>query len=217
MNLRQLIDRYRADTLDLKQPYFCDDDEVTFFANQAEAEACRRAFLLVDSTSNLAQIDITAGDEGVDLDDRIIYLRRARLASRGRPLSFKVVRAMDEEVPGWEDSAASVPLVAVPDYQTNYLRFWPPCAADDTLKTTAIRTPLREMSDDGDEPEIPSRYHAFLLHWMKHLAYSKQDSDLADPKKAAEFEGRFAAEFGPARAAIDEHWAAEQYYDVGAN
>lgn len=215
MNLRDLIDRYRKDTRDLKKPYFCDDEELIYFANQAEEEACRRALLIVDSTSDLAQIEILAGDEGVELDERVIYVRRARLSSRARPLALKVARAMDEECPGWEDARASVPVAAIPDWQSGYLRFWPPSANADVLKATVVRTPRRRMERDDDSPEIPARYHAFLLHWIKHLAYSKQDSDMFSQGRADEFAAKFAAEFGPPRAAIDEHWAEEQYYDVG--
>ena len=217
MNLRQLMDRYRNDTLDNAEPPFISDEELIDYINEAEVEACRRALLLVDSTSQLAEMAVPAGALGVDLDERIIYVRRARLASRGRPLAFRVVRAMDEENPGWEGAMASVPVAAVPDWQTNYLRFWPPSQAADTLKTTVVRTPTNPMSDDEDVPEIPSRYHVHLLKWVKHLAYSKQDCDMFDPGKAQQFDDQFTAEFGPPRAAIDEHWAEEQYYDVGAN
>ena len=50
---------------------------------------------------------------------------------------------------------------------------------------------------------------------MLHLAYLKQDADTFDPKRASQHEERFTAEFGAPSAAIDEHFGAEQYYDVG--
>lgn len=216
MTLEEFRLRFRQGTGDLSKPYLWSDEEVDQFANDAEDEACRRAGLLVDSSSpEASEIVISARDEAVDLHESVIFVRRARLASSGRTLSPRVARAMDEECPGWEDTPASIPQIFVPDWESGKLRLWPPAAQADTLKLTVVRTPLVPMEKDGDSPSIPRRYHAALLDWMYHLAYLKQDADAFDPKKAAQHEGRFTAEFGPPSSAIDEHWAAEQYYDVG--
>ena len=69
-----------------------------------------------------------------------------------RSLNPCVSREMDERVPGWEDSAASTPMVFVPDWETNKLKLWPPTATAIDIKMTVIRTPLTEMLDDEDEP-----------------------------------------------------------------
>lgn len=215
MNLRDLIDRFRKDTQDTGSPKMWDDEEITDYANEAEDEACRRAGLLVDSSSDITELDIAAGDSVLELDESVIYVRRAILVSTGRRLTPRVSRAMDEEVPGWESSMASSPMVFIPDWESGKLKLWPPSKNDDVIRTTVVRTPLKAMEDDDDVPEIPRRHHVGLLEWMKHLGYLKQDADTFDPKKASEHEARFTAEFGPPSAAIDEHWAAEQYYDIG--
>ena len=216
MNLKQYRDQFRIDMGDKSSPPMWSNDDIDGYANDAEDETCRRALLLVDSTSLATEYPISAGDEGIDLHPSVLYVRRARTASNGR-LFPKVARAMDEEVPGWEDAAPSRPVVFVPDWQSGYLRFWPPASANDVVKLTVVRTPLRPMSDDCDSPEIPERYHRALLDWMKHLGYQKQDADTMDIAKAAQFEARFASEFGEPSSAKDEHWALEQYYDIGAN
>lgn len=215
MNLRDLIDRFRLDTQDLQAPFAWTDDEIRDYANEAEDEACRRASLLVDSSSASTEIDVAAGEAVLELDESVIYVRRAILVSTGRRLVPRVVRAMDDEVPGWESNQASSPVVFVPDWESGKLRLWPPSAKVDVVRTTIVRTPLKPMSNELDTPEIPRRHHAGLLDWMKHLGYLKRDTDTFDPKKASEHEERFTAEFGPPSAAIDEHWAAEQYYDIG--
>lgn len=215
MNLRELIDRYRLDTGDQVRPYLWSDEEITSYANEAEDETCRRAGLLVDSSSELTQLDVSAGDTTAELGEGVIYVRRVRLLSNGQGLVPRVSRAMDEEIPGWEDASPATPIVFVPDWESGKLRFWPPFAAADTLRLTVVRTPSRPMCADSDSPEIPRRYHAGLLNWMKHLGYQKQDADTFDAAKASRFEERFSAEFGPPSAAIDEHWAAEQYYGIG--
>lgn len=215
MKLSELRDAYRQDTRDLKKPYLWSDEELDRYANAAVDEACRRAGLIVDSTSEAAQIDVDAGDAFVELHESVIYVRRAKLTSQSNTLVPRVARAMDEDVPGWEDANPAQPRVFVPDWETGKLRFWPPSKTADTLKMTVVRTPLTPMDDDNDVPPIASRYHLKLIDWMKFLGYSKQDADTYDPKKAALHADLFTAEFGPPIGAIDEHWAAEQYYDVG--
>lgn len=215
MTLRELIDRFRRDTQDLRAPYLWIDEEIIEYANEAEREACRRASLLVDSSSPITEIDISAGDSVIELDESVIYVRRAILASNQRRLVPRVARAMDEEIPGWEGNQASSPIVFVPDWESGKLKLWPPTKAADVVKTTIVRTPLKDMAKDDDTPEIPRRHHVGLLDWMKHQGYLKRDADTFDPKKASEHETRFTTEFGPPSAAIDEHWAAEQYYDIG--
>lgn len=215
MNLRQLIDQFRDDTRDQQPDYMWTDDEIIGYANKAVDEACRRARLIVDSSSTASSAYLGIGESEIELHESVIFVRRLRI-SGVRSLNPCVSREMDERVPGWEDSAASTPIVFVPDWETNKLKLWPPTATAIDIKMTVIRTPLTEMLDDEDEPEISGRYHRALLDWMKFLAYSKQDSDTMDAAKALKFEERFAGEFGLPQSAKDEQWWREQYYDVGA-
>lgn len=216
MNRGQLRSRTRRDIKDTVKPYLVSDDDLDDMINEAEVEAARRAFLLVDSTSVAASVDLSAGDLGADLHPSVIYIRRARLASVGRPLLPRVARSMDEMNPHWEEAEASTPIVFVPDWQTGYIRTWPPTNQDDTINMTVVRKPLSSMDADDDEPEIREHYHLMLLDWVKFRVYSIQDNDLYDPRKADKHEAAFIRNFGVA-APLDEHWAQEQYFDVGAN
>lgn len=215
MNLLELRTLFRRTSADTKAPYLWSNEEIDEYANDAVEEACRRSNLIVDSSSSVALVSISSGDSYFEIDDSIIYVRRAVLASTGQALVPRVVRAMDEEVPNWEDTIASTPMVFVPDWETGKMALWPPTSADDTVRMTVIRTPTEEMVDDEDKPEIAPRFHRALLDWMLHLGYLKQDADTFDPKKAAQHEERFAGEFGQPSAAIDEVFGAEQYYDIG--
>lgn len=215
MNLRQLIDQFRADTMDLKAKRLWSDDEIIGYANEAVDEACRRAYLLIDSSSIATEASLGVDESEIELHDSVIYVRRLRIVS-GQTLQPCVSRTMDERVPGWEESLASTPMIFVPDWETNKIKLWPPTSTAIDIKMTVIRTPLDEMIDDEDEPEISARYHRALLDWMKSLAYSKQDADTMDAQKALKFEERFTGEFGPAQSAKDEQWGREQYYDIGA-
>lgn len=216
MNLQKLRDLFRSSIRDTKKPYLVSDPEADEFANDAQVEACRRARLMVDSTSDLAQPSITQGDPLVPKDSRIISLRVACLQSTRTPLRKRTVRMMDEEFPGWRTNAnQSRPLAIVVDYDKDYYFLYPVPNASDTLLTTVTREPLAEMVDDEDEPEIPTRYHGSLVHWMKKRAYSLPDADLFNVDYAKAAEAEFSAEFGPAPSALDEQWEFEHYDDVG--
>lgn len=215
MTLSELRTLFRNTSGDTNKPYLWKDEEIDEYANDAVDEACRRASLIVDSTSAVAQVDLSAGDSYFEIDDSVIYIRRAVLVSTGRPLVPKVSRAMDEEVGNWEMATASVPMVFIPDWETGKIALWPPTASSDSIRMTVIRTPTEQMTEDDDVPEIAPRFHRALLDWMLHLAFLKQDADTFDPKKAAQHEERFTSEFGQPSAAIDEHFGAEQYYDIG--
>ena len=69
-----------------------------------------------------------------------------------------------------------------------------------------IGMPFADMVDDQDIPEIFDRYHRSLRYWMMYRAYSKQDSQANDPKKAADALTLFEQEFGKKSSAIDETW-----------
>lgn len=216
MTLGELISRFRREVKDTVKPYFCADEDIIAWLNEAEEEACRRAFLIVDSTSTASQLDIAAGDVGADLDPLVVFVRRATLQSTHRPLIPAVVRSMDEELPGWENAQASVPTRFVPDWQTGYLRLYPPSRSADTIKLTVVRLPVRQMVEEDDEPEIRRQFHAYLLDWAKHRAYNIPDSDFFDANKSDYHLSVFTQKFGET-SAISEAWAMEQYYDVGAN
>lgn len=215
MTLGDLMTRFRVEVKDTVEPYFWSDASLIAWFNEAQDEACRRAFLLVDSKSAAASAPYLAGAEGVELHPSVIFVRRALLASTRMALAPRVSRTMDEDIPGWENASESVPRVFVPDWQTGYLKFWPPAAAADTLAMTVVRTPLEEMASTGDEPEIIARYQPGLLDWVKYRAYDVQDADTFDPKKSLAALGAFEARFGTT-SAVGEHWALEQYYDIGA-
>jgi len=145
----------------------------------------------------------------------VIFVRRATLASSNAPMIPKVVRSMDEEIPGWEGAMASVPRVFIPDWQTGYLRFWPPAVASGTVNMTVVRAPL-DVAGDGDDLEIAPRYQPFLLDWVRYRAYSKQDAEVFNATKVKDSAEAFEKQFGKA-SAVNEHWALEQYYDMGHN
>lgn len=218
MNQTEAIAEIRETLRDLAQPYFFSDDRIRSALNQVQDEACRRARLLVDSrTAEVCEVDVAAGEAVVELHECVIFVRRARLAGAGVPLVPRVARTMDELCPGWEDTLPGQPTIFVPDWETGMLRLWPAPATDVVLHLTVIRAPLESELLAGPSSEflLPRRYHRGVINGALSELYKVPDIEIFNPGAAAAYAEMFAAEFGPPSAAIDEHWAAEQYFDVG--
>lgn len=215
MTLADLISNARARSVDTAVPYFVSDAQWTAFANDAEREACRRARLIVDSTTpEICQLALTAGTQTYALDPRIIFIRRVRVLTVPRPLTRASYKGLDQRGADWEDETGE-PCAFVPDIGTAVFRPYPTPSADYTAKLTVVRTPLVDMVDDIDTPEINPRFHDSLIYWMLFRFYSIDDSELNDPKKAAENEALFEQEFGKKSTAIDEEWVEREYGYTG--
>ena len=217
MNLRELIDAFRDDTGDTEQPYLVSEMKAVRLANRVEVEAARRARLLIDSSNDdICRVSFSAGDPVIDLDPRIIGIRRARVESSSTPLAHRVVNQMDDEFQGWDRSTSqSTPFVIVVDYGNAQARLFPTPKTSGVVCLTVSREPLKAMKNDQDKPEIPVRYHEGLIDGMKMYAYSSDDPDLADAKLAAIAAAAFEAEFGPPISAVDERFEFENYHDIG--
>lgn len=203
---RDVIKLFRDEADDAVAGYLWGDEEVMDFLADAQNEACRRARLLIDSTTPaVCQIAVQPGVHTYALDPRVIFVRRARLASADRPLRHLMMRDLDCR-PGWENDPAQPPLGMIHDWQTGALRLHPVPDAADTLLLTVVRLPLDEPNDPDDALEIHQRYCRNLRHWMLYRAYSKQDSETRDDKRAATALAMFEREFGPPSPAIDEEW-----------
>lgn len=214
MQLIDLIQLFRAEVDDTTEPYLWSDEEAIEYANDAELEACRRARLLVDSTTaEICQIAVAAGDWLLDLDPRVMFVRRARFAG-SKPLARMNMQDMEGYNPYWQDTTASTPFAFIPDYQTGKIAVYPPSDAARTLHLTVVRDPLQEMNDHQDTPEIAPRYHRSLRFWMMFRAYGKQDAEANDPKKAGEALALFEQEFGKKSSAIDETWIAREQSEL---
>lgn len=205
MNAGELIDAYRDESFDKAVPPFVKDDMLLQFATQAEQEACRRAHLLVDSASGMCSVSVSANEPLVDIDPRIINIRRAKLSISTYSLSPVRAEEMDRVNPGWE-SHRGTPTTYVTDYQTNAIRLYPNPQVACDLTMTVSRLPMSDLRANGDTPEIRKEAHLALVQWILYRAYSRQDADMFDPNKAARALAEFEKEFGKKSSARNERW-----------
>lgn len=211
MNLEALKTTVRRRLDDLQAPYLWSEDDLTEYANDAEREACRRARLIVDSTTaEIVSINLSASTATYDLDQRILFIKRVKVADISTPLRRVSFKDLDRGAPGWEDETGD-PQAYVPDMDEDKLRVYPIPTTAATATLTVIRLPLEDMADDADTPEIKPRYHDSLTYWMEYRAYSKQDAETKDDQKAAKALAMFEQEFGKKSSAIDEAWIAREH------
>lgn len=223
MNLTTLITTAATRADDLATGKLWSRNEWIEYANDAQDEACRRARLLVDSTTAaVCSITLVDGTPTYDLHDSIIFVRRVRLLdSTGVALSLLRPANSDDldrtVGPQWQEEVGQ-PRCYVQDLDDHQMRPYPiPDTNEWELAMTVHRTALvpaanetYPMEDSDDVPEIRRRHHLGLVNWMLYRAYSKQDSQCYNAKAAAAFLADFENEFGKKSSAIDEAWLARQ-------
>lgn len=201
MELQELIGLYRAQAGDNKEPYFCDKDLLTLYANEAQVEACRRAQLLVDT----ARVQLQASQELVDLPPHALRVTRAFV--NRQPVGVVSVQEMDAMHPGWQfDSPQSQVTHLVSGVTSGALHLWPCPNAELELVMTVQSLPQSSLIENDDTPEIRLEAHAGLVDWMLYRAYSREDTDLYNDAKAILALRRFEAEFGRKASARNEEW-----------
>lgn len=205
MNAGELIASYRDESHDKAVPPLVKNERLIQFANEGEREACRRAHLLVDSSSGFCSVSVSANEPLVDIDPLIINIRRAKLSISTYSLSPVRAEEMDRVNPGWELHVGT-PTTYVTNYQTNAIRLYPKQQVAADLTMTVSRLPANSMESDDDEPEIREEYHPALVQWMLYRAYSTQDADMFDANKAARALAEFEKEFGKKASGRNERW-----------
>ncbi len=211
MTLADLIALFREEAFDTAEPYLWSSTVLKLHANEAEQEACRRSELITDSTSTFCAPSFTAGDPIVPLDPLITEVKRVRAVGQYVQLQQISALEMDRKRPGWEFHTGTIPLCVVTGYETGKLRLYPNPTVGGSLSMTVARLPKADMTADADTPEIRKEYHPALVQWMLYRAYSKQDTQAADPLKAEKALANFEREFGRRQSARNETWRRERY------
>lgn len=212
MDLDELIGRARQRSDDNGSQPFSTDCDWAIWASEGERQACMRASLIYDDTSDFCTLTITPGVTKYDIDHRILRISdenvrwKYSISDRLWPVKMTGIDRRfhlghhhhwheiwdcDENVTG-----NRVERVA----QVNKtLHVWPKPSS--TLAGTLIlgvyRLPLYPMEDGGDEPEIPLEHRDGLVDWMLFKAWSSKDPEQNDPDAAKIAYDAFEARFGP--------------------
>ncbi len=220
----ELVQYLREDILDdAVVPYLWPDLFLLRALNYAEVQACRRAHLLIDSTTvldsgtagtastagqqALCKFSVVAGTSTYTLSRKILQVRRCQLASQARPLKGPLTYAeLDDFMPGWQGTCGTTGIIVgsagsggIPTLFLNepghlvILVLAP--STDDTAYLVVSRLPLIPFTLNT-APEIDEKDHEGLLNWAAHLAYSKNDAETYNPQKARDHAAKFTEQFG---------------------
>lgn len=190
------------------------DDELTGFINEAINEACIRARLNLDSsTPEVTKLDVVAGKATYTLHESIFVIERGYLETSQQVLGKIGFQDLDERSHVWpRDQGRSIYFLTDLDSYTDagnlsqQLQLYPIPETTETLSLTVYRLPLYPLCTDGDEPEIPPQHHPYLIDWVCHKAYLKQDADTLDIDKALSYETKFERRFGMPVDARKQEW-----------
>lgn len=172
MTLSDIRDLCRVKLQDTKKPYLWSNDFLNEKINEAEREACIRARLITDVSSNVTSIELTTTEKRYPLDPVVLDVIDCALESNP-----------DSPIVGWTLTETELVFAEYPK-------------SADNLLMTVVRLPIQGMSEDEDEPEIRSHHHALLVDWVMSEAYMVHDSDGFDPNAAITHLQIFERNFG---------------------
>jgi hypothetical protein len=200
MELKDLLVEARGALDDAVPPYLYEDLELIGWLNAAVPEAAIRTRQLQDDTSAACRITLVPGIARYRLDPAIFVVRAVFVPTRKEGLQLVTAQRLDKLCPGWAhlpDPGGS-PKYAVFDVGQNVLRLYPAPNEDGTMHLRVWRQPFdsERMEGDSDEPALTLPNAAELKHWAAYEAFSKKDSELNDPARAAEHYQLFEAAFG---------------------
>jgi hypothetical protein len=201
MGITELIRRCRTRLNDMRRPYRVEDADIIDAIDRAQDEAAERGLLLFDTTTEaVCSIAVVAGTATYSVDNRVLAVTSATLASKTTPLAkvpahhtyrAEYERVVDSDTPIWfYETNSSITLIPTP-------------SVDDTLTLQVYRYPLNDIVGTNSSLEIDGRYHADLIDWVCHDILTTQDIETVDPKASVEFLARFERRFGPRRSASE--------------
>jgi hypothetical protein len=172
---------------DSVRPYNWNDTEWIGYLNTVMDELCIRTQLLVDSTdTDICRISATSGTASYSLHERIVNVLDVWDTDTGYPLDLYNVGQLNAYSTGWRALTGTPDKYALDDTLGKILFVPEP---DDTF-TIGLRV-ARLVKDPAtadtldDTPELPSKYHHFLINGLLYKAYEKNDAETRDPDKIA--------------------------------
>lgn len=196
----ELRDQFRSDVVDTVQPHLWADEEIFRYIDDAQKMFCRRVGGLADvSTPGVTQLPVVTTTDWVDISPLILKFRAANFVADGSKVEITNFEDLAEKGIRFDGSKGRVKALVI-GMEEGRARLWPYPDQVDIIQLMVDRLPLKHITDEGQKLEIAEQHHLHLLHWVKHLAYSKQDAETRDDKKAAEYEIRFYSYCAEAKA-----------------
>lgn len=203
MNSSELRDQFRLEVGDTAEPHLWEDPEVFRYIDDAQKTFCRRTGGLGDATSlGATRVGFDAGDTFVDTHRSILKIRDAYLpdGTHVTVLNYEDLAERGLRLDGRTDAQVKVLIIGM---QPHKARLYPAPTQSGTINLLIDRLPLKAITGEDQNFEVDEQHHLHLLHWVKHLAYGKQDSETYDKRKSQEYETKFYAYCGEAKVEKD--------------
>lgn len=195
----ELLTLFRDEVDDKADPHFLTDGAFFIYLTDAVNQYCRYGRGIRDHTSKLTTIEYIAEDPWAEYDERIIKI----LAAFDEGNSNRRLRIVDwdEYQKGSEDLKSTdygayldnfrypdqtgVISTIVLGVEENKMRLVNIPTISSSIKLIIERYPIDSVTKDCDTIEgVPINDRIYLLDWVKHKYYSKQDAETFDPDKA---------------------------------
>lgn len=199
MTLEQLIARFRTESNDRVEPYFCSDDDVTQWLADAEEEAAIRARLLIEDLNPLyCEIAVSAGAASAPLHPRVYEIAHQTFTPAGTTGACELVlisrERLDQVRPEWRNLPADDPRWLI--QSETAVRLVPTPSRDGLLRIEAYRLPLKRLALPTQKPEIHEANHVHLVNWALFKGYSIPDPEFNDQGRARTALDAFEQHFG---------------------
>jgi hypothetical protein len=149
------------------------------------------AYLISDaSTVAVCQISLTlALGSDYTKHTKIIKVRWARLTGYTYPITPVDLNWLEQHYSNWQSADPAVPKYLAEDLTTGKITFIPAPDAAYTANLIVYRLPLADLvlTAPTNSPEIPERYHEYILSGILSEAYLKQDAETFDKKLATDY------------------------------
>jgi len=119
------------------------NEELTVFINEAIKKVHRSSYLIKDHQASL-DISISSSTNTYNLDTRILKVKKARLASSKKELTWIDVADV-WDIPEWDEESGTT-IAYITDYNTNKISFYPINVAVDTVELISYREELTPLS-----------------------------------------------------------------------
>lgn len=203
---QDLIELFRVQMSDEDPPYLWGDDEVLTYAMDAQDTLVRATGGIIDmQTAALCQLAVVANSPWSPINPYVLRLRSGRLLTTKQDIVFGSQGELKENYPYWDygwsypeaslmdDSFTGPTQFGILGMQENQVRWYPVPTVSETCQAVAYRLPYPRPSTQESAIEVGTEHHIHLVKWMKHMSFSKVDTETYNPKAAKENEEAFNA------------------------
>ncbi len=182
MILSELLDYVRKDLLRDKSDLVSgssdklwSDELIIRYLDEAQKLFCRRTYALLDNSSDLSELSLSAGEPEYELDPLILFVFTARVSTESYPMNDWTYGY----IPTYATDCTGLPTAYSLDEAIRTIRFYPIPDTAYTVNLRIARLPASDLTvDDLDaEPEIDPQYHLDLGDFAAYRCLQNNDID----------------------------------------